>query len=166
MKSDKRPKPETPVDLRLVDRLILLATNGATESDLQTAATKLAIAPEAAAAHIAEAKRRLTLAANYNRDEQLAIAITRLHECYAQSRGIQDIKTCVACQREINKLTQLYALPTADKTDDDAEPPDQAAARAHLAPLFPDAGAAPLAELCRRAAGEILSRVKPPAETP
>ena len=66
------------------------------------------------------------------------------------------MKTCIAAQREMNRLLGLYGQ---DKAADDhpKEDPALAAVRSHLAPLFHDGENVEAAELARRAVAEIVS---------
>jgi hypothetical protein len=63
---------------------------------------------------IAEARKRLTLAAEYNRDEMLGTALTRLNDLYSRCiRAGMDgngpnLAKALDVQREINRLAGLY----------------------------------------------------------
>jgi hypothetical protein len=84
--------------------------SGLSHADLTNACVcKLDVLPERVAAVIAKARRKLTLAADYNRDEQLGTAVTRLNDIYARAIRAQDSKTALQAQREINRLLDLYA---------------------------------------------------------
>ena len=69
---------------------------------------KLNIDPADVDAAIDAAKTKLTRAADYHRDHELGKALTRLNECYQRAVGVQDTKTAISAQREINKLLDLY----------------------------------------------------------
>jgi len=140
-----------------IDKMILLLTGGLSrETAEHTAIAKMGYEPAAAKSLVRLAVRRLALAARYNRDEELARAITRLNDLYKQSKGIQDAKTCLAIQRELNKLLSLYQHAPAAESGD-GQSPEIEAARKHLAGLFTGGDAMPLVELCRLAAGRILN---------
>lgn len=88
---------------------------------------------------IAEARARLTLAATYNRDEELGLAIQRCDDVYRRAHKAGDLKTALAAQKEKAKLQHLYnARPDAPaggapgETDADRE---LAAVAGHLFPL-------------------------------
>lgn len=168
----KKAKPsETPVKPADMDRAILMLTSGMSRDAIEeTAVAKMGLTPPDARRLVDAARRKLTLAANYNRDERLGEAITRLDDCYKKSLSIQDVKTCLGVQRELNKLLALYSPPPAPAPaagDASAAGTGEAAAelraeldaaRRHLAPMFSNGEKLPLSELCRLAAGRILGR--------
>lgn len=57
---------------------------------------------------VKEARKKITLAADFVRDEQLGVAITRLNNIYARAIREMDNKTALQAQRELNKLMGLY----------------------------------------------------------
>jgi hypothetical protein len=156
--------PATDAD---IDKIILMLTSGASRASIAEAATaKMNLPPAVAKAAMAEARRRLTLAARYNRDQALGVAISRLETCYSRSMAIQDVKTAVACQRELNKLMGLYQTPaaTAETVPNTAPSRDAVLARKHLAALALAGGeTATLAELCRLAVARIIELESRPA---
>jgi hypothetical protein len=91
------------------------AYSGLSGADLETACVaKLDVDPSLVKDVIAEARKRLTLAAEYNRDELLGTALTRLNDFY--SRCIRagadgngpNLAKALDVQREINRLVGLY----------------------------------------------------------
>jgi hypothetical protein len=106
---------------------------------------------------IVEAKRRITVAADYNRDQQIGLAINRCNDLYSRSYKEQDYKTALAAQREYNRLLALYALPVDDDpTANNQETEKQIVeARAHLDPLELAPRDYPLSELCRVVASKF-----------
>jgi hypothetical protein len=73
--------------------------------------------PRQARKLVADARKRLTRAAAYNRDEQLGTAVTRLNALYQQATEAKDSKTALQAQREINRLLDLYASPEREAGD-------------------------------------------------
>ena len=65
--------------------------------------------PEQAKIIIAEARKRLTIAATFNRDEQFGKAISRLEDLYSKSITAADIRSALQAQRELNRLLNLYS---------------------------------------------------------
>jgi hypothetical protein len=133
--------------------LLLLATLSSRDLVAVACVEKLNIPPEAVDATIAAARVKLTLAADFHRDEELGRAVTRLHTLYERSLTIQDTKTALATVKELNKLLDLYRAAPAGSIDTSA---DQAAAelaevRAHLEPLDLGGPDVPTSELARRA---------------
>ena len=99
----------------MIDKVVLLMVTGLSPEDLKTACiAKLSIPTEEVDAVINEARRRITVAADYNRDEQLGTAISRLNDIYSRSIRGKDIKTALTAQRELNKLMDLYREATSD----------------------------------------------------
>lgn len=147
-----------------IETVLLLMVSGMGHAALVDACvSKLEIAPAEAEAVIAEARRKLTLAADYNRDEGIGTAVTRLNDLYARAIRAQDIKTALAAQKELNHLQGLYreeapgaaaGEPDAGEGDAGADPDaaEIAAIRGHLMPLALAAADYPLREHARIAA--------------
>jgi len=144
-----------------IDKVLLLMVSGLSHADLTAACIgKLNVPPEEVAGVIAQARRKLTLAADYNRDEQIGTAVTRLNDIYARAIRGQDIKTALVAQKELNKLLDLYRMTAehagegADGEEDGAGPDSSelAAIREHLLPLGLAAADYPLREHARIAA--------------
>src|ERR1039458_1690123 len=98
-----------------IERVLLWMVSGLSGADLETACVaKLDVDPSLVKDVIAEARKRLTLAAEYNRDELLGTALTRLNDLY--SRCIRagadgngpNLAKALDVQREINRLVGLY----------------------------------------------------------
>jgi hypothetical protein len=107
-----------------IDRVLLWMVSGLAGADLETAcAAKLEIDPANVKAVIAEARKRLTLAADYNRDELLGTALTRLNDLYSRciraggEGGGPNLAKALDVQREINRLTGLYRPPSLAALD-------------------------------------------------
>ena len=146
-----------------IDQVVLLMASGMGPVALAAACVdRLGIARTDVADVVAEARRRLTLAADYHRDEQIGIAITRMNDLYTRALTAGDNKTALAAQRELNKLLALYREPGQGgggsgpgpeaTTDADRE---LAAIRGHLLPLALAADTYPLREHARIAADRI-----------
>lgn len=140
----------------VLDKLVLLLVSQVAGPALDEAAARLGVPAEKIPDTIAEARRRLTVAADYNRDEQIGTAFVRLNDLYRRSLAVQDVKTALAAQRELNKLLDLYrvtperAVEVAEAEDDDNT--ELAAIREHLIPLGLAAADYPLREHARIAA--------------
>lgn len=148
-----------PAEHPAIDKVLLLMVSGLSHADLTAACIgKLEVPPEEVAGVIAQARRKLTLAADYNRDEQIGTAVTRLNDIYARAIRAQDIKTGLVAQKELNKLLDLYRMTAehaGDGTDGEEAGPDSAelaAIRGHLLPLGLAAADYPLREHARIAA--------------
>ena len=88
-----------------ISQLILA---GVSSSGITAQAERLGMTAETVVDAIAEAKRAITLAADYNRDEQIGIAFARINNIYSISAD-SDLKTALAAQKELNKLLSLYS---------------------------------------------------------
>jgi len=102
-----------------IDRVLLWMVSGLSGADLETACVaKLDVDPSQVKAVVAEARKRLTLAAEYNRDELLGTALTRLNDLYSRCiRAGSDgngpnLAKALDVQRELNRLTGLYRQPS------------------------------------------------------
>jgi hypothetical protein len=140
------------------EKLILLLVSGLGEAAQREAATKLGLEPEEIDPALAETKRRIQIAADYNRDQQIGTAVVRLNDLYRRALAIQDTKTALAAQKELSRLLCLYSAPAPAAGE---RPADQAgeveAIRAHLEPLDLGGENDSTEELARRAALRILA---------
>ncbi len=102
-----------------VSRVVMLLVGGASTDKVYWFCTRqLGMSQENAEHVLAEARKKLTLAADFARDEQLGTAITRLNNIYVKAG--EDIKTALQAQRELNKLMNLYG-PAGGASDGDGE---------------------------------------------
>ena len=148
-----------------IDRVLLWMVSGMSGADLETACiTKLGVDPAQVKEVIAEARKRLTLAAEYNRDEMLGTALTRLNDLY--SRCIRagadgngpNLAKALDVQREINRIAGFHkAAFTAEPGDDSLSESasELEAVAAHLVPLGLAGESYPLREHARLAAQRI-----------
>ena len=121
--SRQTPGPgESTTTLR--DRLVLLLTNGMSiEAAEGYCIRQGGLDLDAARRTVADARQRITVAADYARDEQLGKAVMRLDDLYAKSIAAQDTRTALQAQRELNRLLGLYhpKEPTDGEAADDAQ---------------------------------------------
>ena len=146
-----------------IERVLLWMGSGLAGADLETACVaKLDVDPTQVKAVVAEARKRLTLAAEYNRDELLGTALTRLNDLY--SRCIRagadgngpNLAKALDVQREINRLTGLYRQPSLAGLDSSGESAEElTAVGEYLLPLALTSQAYPLREHARLAAQRI-----------
>lgn len=92
--------------------------NGQPADRVESMVVTMGVAPEDAAAVVSAARKRITVAADYARDEQIGSAVMRLNDLYAKSIMSQDIRTALQAQRELNRLLDLYAGRVEAKADD------------------------------------------------
>lgn len=147
-----------PIEHPAIEKIVLLMVSGLNKDSLRDAAIqKLAVPPEQAVAFIAEAKRRLNVAAKYDPDEKLGEAMTRLNDIYARSLKAQDMKTALAAQREIDRIVGLYGLQGASAASSESEGSNTEleAIASHLRPLNLAPDDYPLPEVARIAADRI-----------
>lgn len=69
--------------------------------------------------YIKKATERLKAHADYQREEQLGIAINRLNKLYQSNLKVQDYKGALAVQRELNTLLGLHAPARHELTGKD-----------------------------------------------
>jgi len=111
--------PPTPGMPGIRDRLVLLLTNGmSVEAAEGYCVRQGGMDLDTARRTVAEARQRITVAADYARDEQLGKAVMRLDDLYAKSIAAQDTRTALQAQRELNRLLGLYS--PKDTADGDA----------------------------------------------
>jgi hypothetical protein len=156
-----------------VDKVVLMLVSGVSAEAAEVACVeKLKLKRADAKAAIIDARRRITIAADYNRTEEIGTAYIRLHDLYKRSLNVQDVKTALAAQKELNKLLDLYtALRTGELEEaTDGEMGERgiaaaelAAVREHLLPLELAPEDYPIAEHARIAADLIRKRHDPAA---
>ena len=99
--------PSPTNDLR--DRIVLLLISGmSTEAAESYCIRSGGKDVDTAKRVVNEARQRITIAADYTRDEQLGKAVMRLEDLYAKSIAGQDVRTALHAQKELNRLLGLY----------------------------------------------------------
>jgi hypothetical protein len=92
------------------DRLVMSLLSGTSpEKVIEHCQANLGLTAKEALKVVNEARKKITLAADFVRDEQLGVAITRLNDIYARAIREMDNKTALQAQRELNKLMGLYS---------------------------------------------------------
>lgn len=91
------------------DRVVLLLINGMSVGSAETFCVQQGATLDAAKQIVGEARKRITVAADYTRDEQFGRAIMRLDDLYAKSMAAKDTRTALQAQRELNRLLSLYS---------------------------------------------------------
>lgn len=95
-------------DENLVHKIVLLMVSGLSKKELTEACViKFAIPPEEVDHFVKEARTKITRTAEYDKDEELGISITRMNDIYRRAIKGQDIKTALMAQKELNKLMDL-----------------------------------------------------------
>jgi hypothetical protein len=142
----------------MADKALFLLTNGMNIAAAEEYCRKAGLAPDAARRAVAEARKKLTVAADYARDEQLGKAIQRLEDLYAKSIAAKDTRTALQAQRELNRLMDLYS-PKDTGSDDSGDTEGMQASldliAGHLLPLDLTDERYPLEEHARLAADII-----------
>ena len=123
--ADREPSSTT-----LRDRIVLLLTNGMSVEAAEGYCVKQGQDLDAARRTVADARQRITVAADYARDEQLGKAVMRLDDLYAKSIAAQDTRTALQAQRELNRLLCLYSA--GERGQNVADGSDEAAQRLEL----------------------------------
>ncbi len=145
----------------LKDRAVLLLIGGGSETLVEGFCVQQGLAPDQAKGIVAEAKSRITVAADYARDEQVGKAVMRLEDLYAKSMAAKDIRSALQAQRELNRLLALYADARKEEAEAN-EAEDGATLRSrldliasYLTPLALTEAAYPIEEHARLAADFI-----------
>jgi len=93
----------------VLEKIVMLLIGGVSiEKALNYCLTHFGMSVKEGEEAVAEARKKLTLAADFVRDEQLGTAIARLNNLYTKAMAADDIKTALQAQRELNKLMNLY----------------------------------------------------------
>ena len=157
VKARKRPPPAAAVSAETIDRLVLLAVSGLSPESLSRhAAESLEIPEDAIDEAIAAARRQITLAADYHRDQELGAAIKRLDDIYRTARADRDMRTALATQKEKMRLLRLHNRPERPQEDEPADAPAEALLRSHLEPLGISTEDDTTEEIARKAVAEIV----------
>ena len=90
------------------DKIVLLLTNGMSVEAAEGFCIRQGQDSDTARRTVADARQRITVAADYARDEQLGKAVMRVDDLYAKSIAGQDTRTALQAQREFNRLLGLY----------------------------------------------------------
>ncbi|HEX4124524.1 MAG TPA: hypothetical protein VHY37_07335 [Tepidisphaeraceae bacterium] len=143
---------ETPPSLPPLEELILRIIDG---QPPEQAIAAMNLSAAAGAKLITQARKRITLAADYQRDEQLGLAIARLNDLYAKLAEAGKPEGCLKVQKELNRLMDLYRTVTAEAGNSTGNE-DLAAVREYLEPLALAAPNTAVPELARLAAARLI----------
>jgi hypothetical protein len=134
----KTSKKKAPPALRAdwIEGVVLLAVAGLAGAVLRAQAVEtLNVPPARVDEVIDQARRQITLAADYHRDTELGQAITATRALYRRAYQDRDTKTALACRKELSALLRLNRRPDKPEADQPADAPAEAILRAHLEPL-------------------------------
>lgn len=156
----RRPKPNQPQRDDAIDAAVVVLVRGGDDRQAMATITRHGVPADDAGLVLVEAKKRLQIAADYHRDEQLGLAIKRLNRLIELNleQDLGDHGVVLRAQIELNKLLRLHEVNTgatgeADEATDRVD--ELHRARAHLAPLFEVPEDYPLSELARMAAEKL-----------
>lgn len=156
------PEPPRPSG-DIVDKAILVLCSGCNpETAAENIGQAFALDANAAKEVIALAQAQIIRAATIDHDRELGQSYYRLNDLYLRSLRIQDTKTALAAQRELNKLLSLYARPSplagarSEGLSDDGRL--ETAIRGYLIPLRLAPEDAPLIDHVRIAASAIIDQ--------
>jgi len=101
-------KPATiPADI--LDKVVLLLVSLQSAAAVKTTCVeKLALTDDQADAAIETARAKIRDAIDVDRQERTGEAIVRLNDLYERSLRVQDCKTALAAQKELNRLFGLH----------------------------------------------------------
>lgn len=147
-----------------VQEAVLCLVGGLAEEAVLARVVKAGAPRDDAGMVLKEARAVIQITADYNRDEQLGLAIRRLNRMVAMN--IKDEEPAgrsiaLRAQVELNKLLRLHevnagATGEAEEGDGAGRADEVSKTRAHLSPLFEDLPADyPLSELARMAAEKL-----------
>lgn len=153
-------KSTTTSKAQAIDKIVLLLISGISQAQAADYATsELHIPRDKAKGIVTDARRKITRAADVDRDHELGTAISRYRDLYARAIKSSDLKTALAAQTRLDKLLALYDKPGAGTSAGEEE---------ELLALLADADAArelletlnfgadlPLAELARLVVAKV-----------
>jgi len=139
---------------------VLALVQGRTAEDALAEIMRAGVPADDAGIVLKECRKRIQIAAEYNREEQLGLAISRL--TLVVEKTIVDPETlnlALQAQKELNKLLRLHEVPAGGASvedDDGADRSDELArVREHLAGVIDAPADYPPSELARMAAEKI-----------
>lgn len=150
-----------------VQEAVLCLVGGLAEEAVLAKVVKAGAPPDDAGLVLKEARALVQITADYNRDEQLGLAIRRLNRLIELNVETHDDfskpdhAVALRAQVELNKLLRLHevnagATGEAEEGDGAGRADEVSKTRAHLSPLFEDLPADyPLSELARMAAEKL-----------
>lgn len=100
----------------LLNALVLLLIGGQSVEAVGEYCRRQGMNAAEAQSAVAEAQKRIAIAAQFDRTEELGKAVKRLEDLYAKATVARDLRTALQVTREINRLLSLYP----EKTGGDA----------------------------------------------
>jgi hypothetical protein len=159
-KATRTAPPAEPIPPAVLDGLILLLVSGISPAAAETkAAEKWDLTADTAAAAVSEAVNRIQIAADFNRQEEIGRAYTRLNMIFAKANAQADFPIALSAQRELNTLLALHrpaGTETAAAPESNSAADTEDAIRQHLEPLELAPPQTPLPELARLAALALI----------
>lgn len=101
----------------MLEAVILRLVGGDTIEAAEAFCVSSGAKEKAAKKTVAAARARITVAADYARDEQIGKAFLRLEDLYAKSVEAGELQVALQAQRELNRLLALYADARAAPAD-------------------------------------------------
>jgi hypothetical protein len=106
----KKHKPPEAIPGETLDRIILLVVSLQSKAQVKAACVeKLGLTGDQADGAIETARGAIRDALDVDRQERTGEAIVRLNDLYERSLRVQDCKTALAAQKELNRLCGLHA---------------------------------------------------------
>lgn len=145
----------------VIDSATLALVAGQSAARVESYLVTRGIAREDASAAVRAARSRITVAADYVRDEQLGKAVLRLEDMYAKALASKppNTATALAAQKELNKILNLYDAPPpldgGHDIDDTQTAQELRLVGSYLVPLGLASQELPVAEHARIAADLI-----------
>ncbi len=160
------PAPDSEIGAELVETAVLLLVRHRDAATVRARLIEHGLAAAIAEETVAEARRRLTIAAGADRVEELGRAIQRLNDLYERSwRTIAEDPTPAAAaftsaaniQKELNRLLDLYRPGDLPGNTISEESSELQLIRDYLEPLGLGDPSLPVSELVRLAVCSLAS---------
>ena len=127
---------DTPIQLTFHKLIVLMVTTRDADRVKHLCVTKFGYSEKDAEKAIAKAIEAITLAADFDRREEIGTAVYRFNDLYEKTSSMQDHKTALAAENSRCKVLGLYA--TADhvayKEPTDNMSEEEAMIRCYLLP--------------------------------
>ncbi len=150
----------TKPDQDTIDKVILLMTSGLRDNQLRATACQHIKRSEAIIdAAITEARKRLTLAAEYNRNEELALSIQQWRNLFQLAIAQNSLPDASAARNRLDTLLGLKQAPPTEPPGPTGDSPEAQAIQKHLLPFALTDESQPLVEHVRLAALKLSEKV-------
>jgi hypothetical protein len=105
----KSPGPEVlAAEAKAVEQAVLLLVGGVSRRLVEQQVAGSGVAAARVAEVVQAAREKIRVAADYDRSEEVGLAVTRCEDIYRKALAAKDLKTALAANKEKSRLRRLY----------------------------------------------------------